>query len=123
MMVAYGDSHVLLEQRPDTGIWGGLWSLPEFKTSDAPEQACNTLGLQSQKVQTLAPFLHVFTHYRLTITPLLAHVSPNCDQLSATSNQRRWVHVEQLDTLGLPAPVRKLLEGLRADQLLSSRRE
>lgn len=123
MMVAYGDNHVLLEQRPDTGIWGGLWSLPEFKTSDTPEQACHTLGLQPQTLQTLTPFLHVFTHYRLTISPLLAQVPPNSDQLSTTSNQRRWVHVEQLDTLGLPAPVRKLLEGLRADQLLQSRRE
>jgi A/G-specific adenine glycosylase len=71
----------------------------------------------------LTPFLHVFTHYRLTITPLLAQVKSHSDQLSATSNKRRWVHVEKLDTLGLPAPVRKLLEGLQTDQLLQSRRE
>jgi A/G-specific adenine glycosylase len=118
MMVACQDSHVLLELRPETGIWGGLWSLPEFETTDTAEQACQTLGLQPQKVQKLSPFLHVFTHYRLTISPLLAHASAHHTPSDITSNTRRWIHLEQLDRLGLPAPVRKLLDGLRTDQLL-----
>jgi A/G-specific adenine glycosylase len=118
MMVACQGSHVLLERRPETGIWGGLWSLPEFDATDTPEQACQSLGLQPKKIQTLSPFLHVFTHYRLTISPMLAHTSVNIAQQSTPSNERRWIPVAQLETLGLPAPVRKLLEGLRADQLL-----
>lgn len=118
MIVACHNSHILLEQRPETGIWGGLWSLPEFEATDTPAQACQTIGLQPKSVQTLSPFLHVFTHYRLTISPLLVHTSPDIGPLDSTLNVRRWMHHEQLDTLGLPAPVRKLLEGLRADQLL-----
>jgi len=118
MMVACHDNHVLLEQRPDSGIWGGLWSLPEFEASDSPEQVCKKLGIQPRQVQTLTPFLHVFTHYRLTITPLLAHALPNIDPCPIEPHARRWVSQEELGNLGLPAPVRKLLEGLRADQLL-----
>ena len=118
MIVAYKDSHVLLELRPETGIWGGLWSLPEFEATETAEQACHTLGLQPKKVQKLTPFLHVFTHYRLTISPLLAHTSTHSTPSEITSGARRWIHVEQLDTLGLPAPVRKLLDGLGSAQLL-----
>lgn len=118
MLVACRDSHVLLELRPETGIWGGLWSLPEFEATLTPEQACQAISLQPKSVQTLSPFLHVFTHYRLTISPLLAHASTRNPQLDSTSDMRRWVPIEQLDTLGLPAPVRKLLVGLREDQLL-----
>ena len=118
MMVACHDNHVLLEKRPDSGIWGGLWSLPEFEASDSPEHVCKILGIQPRQVQTLTPFLHVFTHYRLTITPLLAHALPAIDHYSTGPHVRRWVREDELGSLGLPAPVRKLLEGLRADQLL-----
>jgi A/G-specific adenine glycosylase len=118
MLVAFSDSHILLELRPETGIWGGLWSLPEFEATLIPEQACQTIGFQPKNVQKLSPFLHVFTHYRLTISPLLAHVSARSAQLDSTSDRQRWMPIEQLDTLGLPAPVRKLLEGLKTDQLL-----
>jgi len=118
MVVACHDHHVLLELRPESGIWGGLWSLPEFEATLTPEQACQTLGLQTKSVQTLTSFLHVFTHYRLTISPLLALASTPVAQLDSTSAMRRWMPIEQLDTLGLPAPVRNLLKGLRTDQLL-----
>ncbi|MDO9024760.1 A/G-specific adenine glycosylase [Zwartia sp.] len=124
MLIACKNKQVLLEQRPESGIWGGLWSLPEFDATASPAQACEQIGVVSCDTQTLAPFLHVFTHYRLTITPLVAMTSN--DRLAAEQpNQevrsnaiRRWVRFEELVTLGLPAPVRKLLDGLLTDQLL-----
>jgi A/G-specific adenine glycosylase len=121
MLVACHAEHVLLEQRPAQGIWGGLWSLPEYESSHNPQHACERLGLAPKKLQTLTPFLHVFTHYRLTITPILVHVSdlkPQPEQPPSGETIRRWVNYKNLQTLGLPAPVRKLLEGLQADHLL-----
>ena len=118
MMVAYCNHQVLLEHRPDSGIWGGLWSLPEFEIANAPELVCQKLNLQPRQVQALAPFLHVFTHYRLIIHPFLAQALPSKDHQSKRSPARRWVSMTELKTLGLPAPVRKLLEGLQTDQLL-----
>lgn len=117
MLVAHCDKHILLEQRPDSGIWGGLWSLPEFDASHSPEQACGKLGIIPKHVQTLTPFLHVFTHYRLTISPLLAHTLVDVSKPRPSAHQR-WIAYRQLSSLGLPAPVRKLLDGLLADQLL-----
>lgn len=119
MLVAFRDDHLLLEQRPNTGIWGGLWSLPEFEVTQTPTQVCEKLGLKVRQIQTLAPFLHVFTHYRLTIAPLLAHVSTDSILINAqTEVDRCWIRYEEIEKLGLPAPVRKLIMILRTDQLL-----
>jgi len=124
MLIACKTGHILLEQRPESGIWGGLWSLPEFDANLSPEHACTRLGVTASSLEPLTPFLHVFTHYRLTISPVLAHVS------STTRSARRslspplstatlkWIELEHLSALGLPAPVRKLLDGLRTDRLL-----
>lgn len=129
MLIAYQDQQVLLEQRPESGIWGGLWSLPEFDAEISPAQACEHIGVAARDLQTLTPFLHVFTHYRLTINPVLALVS---NETYATERNalkapgahpnaiRRWVHYEAFGALGLPAPVRKLLEGLCTDRVFSS---
>ncbi|MDA0977532.1 MAG: A/G-specific adenine glycosylase, partial [Proteobacteria bacterium] len=62
MMVIQGKDGVLLEKRPPTGIWGGLWSLPE---SDEPEAFLEQHGLQATEIASLAPFRHSFTHYHL----------------------------------------------------------
>jgi A/G-specific adenine glycosylase len=124
MLVAHKAGQVLLEQRPQTGIWGGLWSLPEFDDSLTPGQACSRLGIRASKVQSLTPFLHVFTHYRLTISPVLATITSRthqehlCSQDPHGKTTMKWIELGQLNTLGLPAPVRKLLDGLREARLL-----
>ena len=124
LLIAYRDHHVLLEQRPESGIWGGLWSLPEFDAQLDSNRACEKVGIVAKQTQRLAPFLHVFTHFRLNIQPLLACVSAqgqaqhDLDRQAAAQPARRWVKGDALDTLGLPAPVRKLLQGLHAEQLL-----
>jgi len=124
MMIAYRSQHVLLEQRPESGIWGGLWSLPEFDAKATPDQACQLLGVMPSETKVLASFVHVFTHYRLTIKPVLACIQPHALATHKESVSipkaavRRWVAIEKLPELGLPAPVRKLLFGLLADKVL-----
>lgn len=120
MLIAYRENQILLEQRPETGIWGGLWSLPEFEAQASPERICESTGITSVNIQTLTPFLHVFTHYRLTIKPMLMQVSQQAQEADPhTAPHRRWMTFEAIAALGLPAPVRKLLDGLFADQLLN----
>jgi A/G-specific adenine glycosylase len=123
MLVAYRPGYVLLMQRPATGIWGGLWSLPECASDLEPAVACEQLGLRVKKTETLAEFLHVFTHYRLTVRPHLVQIEPD-SSLSLGKTQRlagehAWVPIKKLHEHGLPAPVRKLLDGLIAASLLA----
>lgn len=95
----------LLERRPSAGIWGGLLSLPEFDGTDLPN-ACLRLGITPAGSHTLPPFVHTFTHFRLTVTPW--QVDAAAPHLREDGTQV-WLGPEELATAALPAPVRKLL--------------
>ncbi|NSL56171.1 A/G-specific adenine glycosylase [Uliginosibacterium aquaticum] len=109
LLLIEAEGAVLLEQRPLQGIWGGLFSLPEMIEGETPAQAAlRYLGQAAQNWEALPPVQHVFTHFRLQIQPwrtCLAHVPPGVAQ-----GALRWVPREALAQLGLPAPIRKLLE-------------
>ena len=106
-------SRVLLEQRPPSGIWGGLWSLPQ--SIDAATEARIRAG--DGALEALAPIEHGFTHFRLTLEPLLVrmHLVEGAQGLvlMAAEPGRRWVQLDQLASVALPAPVRALLVSVR----------
>lgn len=108
LLIRCGD-RLLLQQRPQHGIWGGLWSLPEFGSGEAPVHALQALcGAVPADFVTLAPFSHVFTHYRLLAQPCLAELAQPCDAPADC----RWFDISTLEQLALPRPVEKLLLGL-----------
>ena len=98
---------VLLERRGAQGVWSGLWSLPEASDIDNAWRLAQHHA-QIDDAQALSAFTHVFTHYRLHIEPLLF------DDVSARPGvadnpHLHWFAADELLTLGLPAPVRRLL--------------
>ena len=114
MLILRDGPAVLLERRPPTGIWGGLWSLPEAADEAALAVRAGELGA-ANTLARLAPLTHTFTHFKLDIEPRLA----DCD-VRAPRGARElrdeasaWVLLDELDAYGMPAPVRKLLEGLK----------
>jgi A/G-specific adenine glycosylase len=105
------DGGVLLERRPESGVWGGLWCLPEFhSTTDAAVYARQTLRGAPDRPVPLAPVEHAFTHFDLVITPLLAHCSGSAG--APDPARRQWYRARAPARLGLPAPIRLLLERL-----------
>ncbi len=120
MLITCHRGNVLLQQRPETGIWGGLWSLPEFDAGLSAQEGCHQLGVSAGHTQQLSAFLHVFTHYKLTIEPVLATANSAkiCVTKKVQTTRYEWIPLAQLSNLGMPAPVRKLLDGLLADRLL-----
>ncbi|MGO4550393.1 A/G-specific adenine glycosylase [Lysobacter sp. 2RAF19] len=101
---------VLLQRRPATGIWGSLWSFPEHADRDAARAwFADHIAAEFETSEALAPVAHGFTHYRLHIQPLRWR---GTQPLPAASDNGdlRWIPRASLGTLGLPAPVRKLLE-------------
>lgn len=102
---------VLLERREGKGVWQGLWSVPEAIDDDAATVLRNQLG--ADEGLSLPPFMHAFSHYRLQATPVLHHVrDPAPIQPSASEGERRWITAAEYDALGLPRPIRTLLESL-----------
>ncbi|HEV7137671.1 MAG TPA: A/G-specific adenine glycosylase [Steroidobacteraceae bacterium] len=149
------DGDVLLQRRPERGIWGGLWCLPEFASATAAaEYARHALRDPAARPVPLAAVEHAFTHFDLVITPLLAHCSgsveavplavpggradsggerparmagpkalpPTASGLAPNQDGARalaegtplalWYRVREPANLGLPAPIRLLLERL-----------
>jgi len=105
------DGDVLLERRPDSGVWGGLWCLPEFPSaSEAGDYARRMLRGAPDRPVPLAPLEHAFTHFDLVITPLLAHCS-GC-ATAPDPARRQWYRAREPAKLGLPAPIRVLLATL-----------
>ncbi len=109
---------VLLERRPPSGIWGGLWSLPEFALAEpAPtgglvadmQSTGRALGLTLEPARTLARVEHRFTHFLLHIDASVASATPTHGHASEPSD-RAWVDFSELARYGTPAPIRRLLE-------------
>lgn len=106
------DGRVLLERRPPTGVWARLWSLPEAEdAAAAPAQLLRRHDVRAGAARTLESFVHTFSHYHLQITPLLLAVAGSTRTV-ADRGDSGWFAAEELGSLGLPAPVRKLLETL-----------
>ncbi|MCL7943446.1 A/G-specific adenine glycosylase [Marinobacter sp. ATCH36] len=102
---------ILLERRPPSGIWGGLWSLPELDPAYSPEEladACEqAFGFNCSEPEITAGFRHTFSHYHLHIQPARLTVQ-NSTRINDADNHQ-WIHRDEALALGLPAPIRTLL--------------
>lgn len=104
------DGALLLEKRPSPGIWGGLWCFPEAATADLTPAALHPVvadGLHAPRTE-LDPIRHSFSHYRLTIFPVLIAIGQPPGTV-AEVNSLRWVKPGAQVPLGLPAPVTHLM--------------
>ncbi|MCB1747799.1 MAG: A/G-specific adenine glycosylase [Gammaproteobacteria bacterium] len=107
-----GQGRVLLEKRPASGVWGGLWCFPELAEGKAIDDAVRALGHAPRGAPaTLAPLTHGFTHFRLTIDPVVVEVDNST--LEVRENEGlRWYSAGDSTRIGLSAPVAKLLAAL-----------
>lgn len=112
MLVLQNDEgEVMLEQRPASGIWGGLWSLPEFSENsiDNVQKWCEQqLGLLIDSIESQPLFRHTFSHFHLDITPVACRLKNPANQVMEATN-RVWYNTQRPESLGLPAPVVKIL--------------
>ncbi len=109
LLLSDNTGQILLEKRPPTGIWGGLWSLPEFNTIELAYDWCQANKQPITEVQTLAPQRHTFSHYHLDYTTMLIKAE-NPINFVMEANQTVWYKLDQLKKLGLPAPIKLLLQ-------------
>ncbi|MDR3100217.1 MAG: A/G-specific adenine glycosylase [Paraburkholderia sp.] len=112
MLVLLDGDAVMLEKRPPTGIWGGLWSLPEAAGEAALADRAQMFGATA-KASPLASLTHTFTHFKLDIEPRVVELEHKRAALVAHEGETVWVALREIDAYGVPAPVRKLLDGLR----------
>ena len=101
---------VLLQRRPPTGVWASLWSLPEHADiADARHWFERHAEGDFDAARSLEPIVHGFSHYRLHIHPHRIAMARPRDAVG-DNDGLRWASREDLKAIGLPAPVRRLLE-------------
>lgn len=108
-LLLHNNKQILLEKRPPTGIWGGLWSLPEFTSEGDASNWCvqNNIRISHQHCGTKQR--HTFSHYHLDYVPLVIETSDTVDQVSATE-RLSWHNHQQINKLGLATPIKLLLQ-------------
>lgn len=107
---------LLLRKREPTGIWGGLWSLPQSEVYDQP-LVLETLDLGVGQVLDTWHLRHTFSHFHLNITAQLIQVrdteNNSAGHLVMDNNEQVWYNVAtDVGRYGLPKPVQTLIDTL-----------
>jgi A/G-specific adenine glycosylase len=119
MLFILVNHQALFELRPEKGIWGGLWSLPEsswVETIQAPSEPLQlsigdfwglpseVLELPYKAAKLLAPRKHIFTHRTLYFQIRIIQLTEKFD---VNTNQYQWANLSDCEHLGLPTPIRQ----------------
>ncbi len=109
LLIANERHELLIEKRPPTGIWGGLWGFPELEAeSDVRDWCKQELGLSVKNTRTWPVMRHTFSHFHLDITPVHAEVGGLSDR-AMEDDGRLWYILDGSDERGFAAPVEKLI--------------
>lgn len=101
---------VLLQKRPPSGLWGGLWCLPQIDREKAAiATASRELEMTLEQCDTGIEQRHSFTHYHLDYTPVYAMVTRVGRVLDA---ETKWVDPKRPGVIGLPRPIDQILKKL-----------
>jgi len=101
------DGDVLMEKRPPTGIWGGLWTPPACDINeDSKSYLLNHYGVSISEIELLSDFRHTFSHFHLQLHPVKARIK-KVEMIA--ENNLRWDKVDNWLNQGIPAAVRTML--------------
>jgi A/G-specific adenine glycosylase len=112
--MSHGSTAVLVERRPSSGLWGGLWSPPQFESEGEALAWCRKEFGSTAASQMLPPIDHAFTHFDLRLNPLRVR----CESVTAVcdGDDRLWYRLDAPPRIGLPQPIRRLFERLRTNE-------
>jgi A/G-specific adenine glycosylase len=118
LVIENGAGQVLLQRRPPSGVWGGLWSFPEAADETELVERAAELGIRDPRVrQRLQTLKHTFTHFRLEIQPLVLDAGGTVDHVADTDDLCWYSGGDSLK-IGMAAPVTRLLQTLENEQAL-----
>jgi A/G-specific adenine glycosylase len=104
LVIREAHGHLLVQKRPTNGLWGGLWTLPQFDTE--PEAlAWLTAHLPTAtNLHRLEAQHHTFTHYDLRLNLYAAQADTRRTQLQGCA----WYDPREAPLLGLTKAVTNL---------------
>ena len=113
MVIPKINEQVLLEKRPPSGIWGGLWCFVEASDTGEVDETVNKLGLTVNSTKELTPFRHTFSHFHLDITPVLVDCTHNELKQVNEASEHQWLDLTKDSALGFAASTVKILNEVK----------
>lgn len=106
------EGKVFLQQRPESGIWGGLWSLPELDVAKDPKAHAQQHYGPVDSVQSWTSLRHSFSHYHFDIHPVHIVLAQTHSGVREQP-QAAWLDLRESMKIGLAAPIKALLARLQ----------
>jgi A/G-specific adenine glycosylase len=104
---------VLMEKRPPSGIWGGLWCFLEIQTEEQLQPLLASLHLSGTILQYLPKFRHTFSHFHLDIQAIIVDCTVNPSQEINDINHQQWYDLTTKASVGFAASTEKLISLLK----------
>ena len=116
LLMQQGDT-VRLTQRPPVGLWGGLFCFPQFDSEQSLRDWLAKRNIKADTLTQLNAFRHTFSHFHLDIIPMWLSVSSQASCVEEES--ALWYNLAQPPSVGLAAPVERLLQQLHAEPVVT----
>ncbi|NBW52325.1 MAG: A/G-specific adenine glycosylase [Betaproteobacteria bacterium] len=106
MVIIKHHDEILLVKRPEGGIWGGLWSLPQFEDTSTTPKAWvkKTFGLETSLLEKNLKASTTFTHFKLDITYSVLEA-----KLQRSKTPHTWLSLNNIEGAAIPAIIKKML--------------
>lgn len=112
--IVHYQGQLMLNQRPPSGIWGGLYSFNGFEDEQGVKDYCEGKSWNVKSIQELPEMKHIFTHFQLNIRPVLIVLEDHHYLTSiADSDSSVWYHLQSELSFGVPTPVVKLISKIK----------
>ncbi len=106
--ICRGDGALLFVQRPDKGLWGGLWELPSEPAGEGEDldEARRRLADRLRSIGRLdatpvGKVTRLLTHRRITFAVFRGRCTKRSEVRRIGSRPGRWVKPEELHALGV----------------------
>jgi len=106
MVIIKHHDEILLVKRPEGGIWGGLWSLPQFEDTSTTPKAWvkKNFGLETSLLEKNLKASTTFTHFKLDITYSVLEA-----KLQRSKTPHTWLSLNNIEGAAIPAIIKKML--------------
>jgi len=117
-IIENNSGEILLEQRPPSGIWGGLWCFPEFSIDKPIERSLlEKYGYKIKDKIEFKSFKHTFSHFHLSIKPIHIKLKGQTNRIN-DAKLSTWLNLDAEQQLGFPAPVVSILKDINSKRVV-----
>ena len=100
--------NIYLEKRQNKGLWGGLWTFIEAKDKKSLRKEYSKRFKDKEfSFEELSKIEHHFSHYKLKASVFTTHLEKF--NKSGFKEQSMWIGGDQVQSIGIPAPVKKII--------------